>query len=75
MSWLVMRLAETSDLDILGTAVWCLALDMTTEQPLAQAKQGAHEAVINNLFKYMQILTKRREMFGVGVHQLYQFLL
>ncbi len=70
-----MRLAETGDLDILGTAVWGLALDMMTEQSLAQAKQGAREAVINNLSEQVQSLTKRREIFGVGVHQLHQFLL
>ena len=73
--WLAMKLVEQRDLDFLGTEVWFAALDTLTSGSLYWTTELEAREGINNLFQQVRELFENREIFGVGIRELYQLLL
>lgn len=75
LSWLVSKLVEYKSLDFVGTELWSVALDVESSVLIHGMKPGARERIAHNAFRQVREFFKKRELFGVGIKELYRLLL
>lgn len=75
LSWLVIRLAEYKSLDFVGTELWSAAHDFESSVLIHGMKPGAREKLAHNAFQQVREFFEKRELFDVGIKELYRLLL
>ena len=73
--WLAMELVKRRGLDFLGIDVWSGALTLVSHSLIHEITRGKTEKTIHSLFLQIQEMFEKREIFGIGIKELYRLLL
>ena len=75
LRWLTMELVKRRDPEFLGVASWSAALLVLSHCLVSEIGSRNRESVIKNVFRQIHNLFEKREIFGIGIKELYRLLL
>ena len=73
--WLTIEIVKFRGPEFLGVDSWRAALDFVSYCLVQELGYRKRESIINNLSRQIHILLEKREIFGVGIKELYRLLL
>lgn len=75
LRWLAMELVKRGDLDFLGIGVWGGTLILLSHFLIHDFVLLKREGLLHRFYLQIQKMLEKRELFGIGIKELYRFLL
>ena len=75
LRWLTMKIVKRRDPEFLGVASWSAALLVLSHCLVSETGSRNRESVVKNVFRQIHNLFDKREIFGIGIKELYHLLL